>query len=453
MFKERVDSIKEEMITNLCEVVNINSVYKEDETKYPFGKGTHDALEYMLELGRKMGFKTKNLDDYCGYIEFGEGEELVGIIGHLDVVPEGEGWTTPPFEANIRDGKIYGRGTTDDKGPVMASLYAMKIISETMNVNKRVRLILGLNEENDWKCIEHYQEVGEIPTVSFSPDADFPCIYAEKAIMNIFFEQEYSQNADIVIESIDCKNNALNVVPKYCKVKLKSKIDCKEFFQNNSIEGVTVNVEGEKIIIEATGIQAHGAHPELGVNAIGRALITINKLFENYNIKNDFIKFASSKIGMETDGKSLGIKTQSSELGDLTVNLAEFKIENGKLRIGMNLRIPSIVEPEKIKEILENSFSNFQIRYGKSAKSLYVPKDNPLVKLLCNIYNTYTGENREPLAIGGGTYAKAFPNCVSFGAMRPDEEDLCHKVNEYISIKNLVDACNMYCLAIYELCK
>ncbi|MBR3152083.1 MAG: dipeptidase PepV [Clostridia bacterium] len=452
MFKDKIDLIKDEMIDSLSKVVNINSVYCNDDSGYPFGKGTHDALEFMLDLGKKMGFKTKNLDDYCGYIEFGEGEELVGIIGHLDVVPEGEGWTTPPFEVNIRDGKIYGRGTTDDKGPVMAALYAMKIISENMKINKRVRLILGLNEENDWKCVKHYKEVEEIPSVSFSPDADFPCIYAEKAILNVFFEKEFDKNSDIIIKNIDCKNNAMNVVPKYCKVVLESKVNCIDFLEKNLLDGVSFSQNDDEIIIEATGTQSHGAHPELGVNAIGKALIVLKSLFNHFEVENDFVKITSEAIGMETDGKGLGIKTESKELGDLTVNLAEFKIIDNKLRVGMNLRIPSVVSVEEIKNILNNRFDMMKIFYGKEMESLYISKDNELVKLLCEIYNDYMNENREPIAIGGGTYAKAFPNCVSFGAMKPDEEDLCHKVNEYISIRNLIDACNMYALAIYKLC-
>ena len=406
----------------------------------------------MLDLGKKMGFRTKNLDDYCGYIEFGEGDELVGIIGHLDVVPEGEGWTTPPFEANIRDGKIYGRGTTDDKGPVMAALYAMKIVSETMKSNKRVRLILGLNEENNWGCVNHYKEVEEIPSVSFSPDADFPCIYAEKAILNVFFEKEFEENSSIVIKEIDCKNNAMNVVPKYCKVVLESEIDCSEFLKNNLLEGVSYSQNGDEIVIEAAGIQSHGAHPELGVNAIGKILIVLNSLFNHFGVENEFVSITSRVIGMETDGNSLGIKTESKELGDLTVNLAEFKVIGNKLRVGMNLRIPSVVSVNEIKSVLENNFNMLKVFYGKEMESLYIPKDNELVKLLCGIYNDYMNEKREPIAIGGGTYAKAFPNCVSFGAMKPDEEDLCHKVNEFISVKNLVDACNMYAIAIYKLC-
>ena len=150
MFDEFINDKKDEMIENLQKLIQIPSVYEESKNpKMPFGENANKALEYMLELGKKLGFRTKNIDGYCGYIEFGEGEELLGIIGHLDVVPAGEGWANPPFSGTIVDNKIYGRGAIDDKGPVMASLYAMKAVKDTCKVNKRVRLILGLNEEND----------------------------------------------------------------------------------------------------------------------------------------------------------------------------------------------------------------------------------------------------------------------------------------------------------------
>ncbi len=454
MFREKIDKKKDELIKNLCEIVNIPSVYKNDDTEYPFGEDANNALMYMLNLGKQMGFRTKNIDGYCGYIEFGEGEELIGIIGHLDVVPEGEGWDTPPFEATIKDGKIYGRGTTDDKGPVMASLYAMKIISETMKVNKRIRLILGLNEESGWECIKRYKETEEIPNVSFSPDADFPCIYSEKAILNIHFEKEYkSSSDDIVIDSIDCKNNAMNVVPKYCMVKLKvkNKIDeCSKFLNENLLENMCYKIEDTNIIIESEGIQAHGAHPELGINAIGKIINVLNKLFKYFRIDNNFIKIVNEKIGLQTDGDNLGIKTES-ELGNLTVNLARFELKENILSVSMNLRIPKDITIEKVKEIVNKNCEMITVTYSGEMEPLYIPKDNELVKLLCEVYNSYMNENREPIAIGGATYARAFPNCVSFGAMKPDEEDLCHKVNEYISIQNLIDACNMYTLALYEL--
>ena len=152
---------KDELIKNLQELIKIPSVHSEsNNVNEPFGENTVKALEYILNLGQKFGFKTKNIDGYCGYIEFGEGPELIGIVGHLDVVPEGENWTYSPFEAHIENNKIYGRGAIDDKGPVMASLYAMKAVMDycsenNISINKRVRLILGLNEERDWKCRVH----------------------------------------------------------------------------------------------------------------------------------------------------------------------------------------------------------------------------------------------------------------------------------------------------------
>ena len=453
MFRDKVDEKKDELIKSLCEVVSIPSVLKEDDSGFPFGKNVNDCLMYMLDLGKKMGFRTKNIDGYCGYIEFGEGEELVGIIGHLDVVPEGEGWNTPPFEPSIRDGRIYGRGTTDDKGPVMASLYAMKIISETMKVNKRVRLILGLNEENDWKCIERYKKTEEIPTVSFSPDADFPCIYSEKGILNVHLKKEYEPSGDIKIEEIDCKNNAINVVPKYCLVKLSVENrleECKKILDDILLENMNYKIDQNHIIIESYGVQAHGAHPELGVNSISKMIYLLNKLFDMLNMKDEFLSCIDEKIGREIDGKSLGIKTVS-ELGDLTVNLARLELDGNCLVVSMNLRIPKDITTDEVKKRIEKNCSNLDVAYSGEKDYLYIPKDNKLVKLLCNVYNEYMGENREPIAIGGATYARAFPNCVSFGAMKPDEEDLCHKVNEYISIENLIDACNMYTNALYKL--
>ena len=223
MLNNYIDSKKDEIIEEVSNLVRIPSVYEDskDITK-PFGENSAKALEYFLELGKRLGFKTKNIDGFCGYVEFGEGKELLGIIGHLDVVPVGDGWTYEPFNPTVDDGKLYGRGTTDDKGPVIASLYAMKAVMDTSKVNKRVRLIVGLNEERDWKCIKYYKGHEEMPDLGFSPDADFPCIYAEKGIMSIYVKGK-KEDLDVDIIDIDYRNNAMNVVPKYCSMKLKLK--------------------------------------------------------------------------------------------------------------------------------------------------------------------------------------------------------------------------------------
>jgi len=458
MFKNYIDSEKELLLKDLAEMIKIPSKLEGyDNPEYPFGKNIDNALNAFLKIGEKLGFKTKNIDKHCGYIEFGEGEEMVGIVGHLDVVPEGEGWTYPPYELTIKDGNVYGRGTIDDKGPMMAALYAMKAVMEKAEVHKRVRLIIGLNEENDWRGIEYYKEHEELPTVGFSPDADFPCIYSEKALLTVYTEEDYTENPIIKIKGIDCKNNRINVVPKYCAVKLEVTEKISEELKKMLITKIEDDISFTRIqnefYIETRGIQAHAAHPDLGVNAVSKMVNLLNEIFNKFGVENKTIKLLANKIGNEFDGESLGIKHVNEELGDLTLNLASLELKEGKIKSGMNLRIPGDMTIEEIKENITNELKEINPKYEGEKEALYISKDNELVQKLCKIYNEYTGQNKEPLAIGGATFARAFKNCVSFGAMNPDKPDMCHQVDEYIELQNLIDSCNIYAIAIYELAK
>lgn len=380
---------------------------------------------------------------------------MSGIVGHLDVVPEGEGWKHKPFELTIEDGKLYGRGTIDDKGPMMASLYAMKAVKENAKVNKRVRLIIGLNEENDWRCINYYKKHEEMPTVGFSPDADFPCIYSEKALLTVYTEDDYQEDPVIKIKNIDCKNNRINVVPKYCAVKIevvdKISEELKELLITKIEDDISFTRINNEFYIETRGVQAHAAHPDLGVNAVSKMVVLLKEICDKFAVENKTIELLATKIGKETNGENLGIKHENKELGDLTLNLARLELENGKIKSGMNLRIPGDMKLEEVKEKISQQLEEINPYFKGEKESLYIAKDNELVQKLCKIYNDYTGENREPLAIGGATFARAFENCVSFGAMRPENPDMCHQVDEYIEMKNLIDSCNMYAIAIYEL--
>jgi len=462
MNKIDITKWKDEIIKSTCELIQIPSIYEESkDLNKPFGEGTSKALEYILNLAQKLGFKTKNIDGYCGYIEFGEGKEMLGIIGHLDVVPQGEGWKYEPFGGMIQDGKIYGRGAIDDKGPVIASLYAMKAVMEQAKVNKRVRLILGLNEERDWKCIEYYKKHEEAPTIGFSPDADFPCIYAEKGLLTVHLKQDYRANEDIIITNIDCNENAINVVPKYCKIDLKinsEHINKEELikYAKNQITKNNFNIEiqeNENISIISHGISSHAAHPELGVNAISMALVIVNDILKKYGITNELIEKFSQLIGMQYNGENLGINKED-ESGRLTLNVGNCLIIDNSLQIGMNLRVPitiKIDEIEKRFERLEEECLNLNVIFSGRKEALYIPKDNELVKILCDTFNEVTDKNVEPISIGGATYARAFENCVSFGANMPGDRDMCHQVDEFIKIDNLVTSCQIYAEAIYQL--
>ena len=470
MFKNYIN--QDELIKNLQELIKIPSVHGESQnSNAPFGENTVKALNYVLNLGQKLGFKTKNIDGFCGYIEFGSGDELIGIVGHLDVVPEGENWTYPPFGAQIVDNKIYGRGSIDDKGPVMASLYAMKAVMDYCNelsisINKRVRLILGLNEERDWKCIDYYKKHEEIPSIGFSPDADFPCIYAEKGLISPFLVMDYSifLDKDIVLKNIDCNNNPLNVVPKYCScvISVKNEIKIKDvdnlvqkFVAEYHFNITTEIINNSELRIISYGVQAHAAHPDLGVNAISRLIIILDKLFKNYNIVIPIFDLFTKYIGLDYNGEKLDINIPD-ESGELTLNVGQFYFDNNTLKIGFNLRVPINTK----FELIENNFSSVRKKFdnvyceftGKKAP-LYVSKDSYLVKALCKIYNETMVSNDEPIAIGGATYARAFDNFVSFGANLPDQKDMCHQTDEFISIDNLMLACEIYAKAIYELLK
>lgn len=463
MFKNYIDELKEQIISSTCDLIKIPSVNSESNNPaMPFGEECSHTLEYVLDLANNLGFKTKNIDGYCGYVEFGEGEELMGIIGHLDVVPEGENWTYTPFSATIANGNIYGRGSIDDKGPVIASLYAMKAVMDNCKIKKRVRLILGLNEERDWKCIEYYKLHEEIPNFGFSPDADFPCIYAEKSLLNVHLKSNYEATDKIKIISIDYNNNAMNVVPKFCKIKLNidNDINIDECIINLTIImkkhnfNITVNKENDNnIIIESFGMSAHSAHPDLGINAISNIIIVLHELLKIYNINIELLSVFCRYIHTQYNGDDLNINFPD-ESGNLTLNVARFFIEDNTLGISMNLRIPIHTHIETVKNKFINIFesNSITVAFDGEKASLYIPKDDYLVTTLCSIFNEITGKNEEPIAIGGATYARAFPNCISFGANMPGDEDMCHKVDEFISIDNLILTTNIYATAIYKLC-
>lgn len=464
MFEKEIDLLKEDIISSTCELIRIPSVLSDSSSpSMPFGENCNKALEYMLDLGNRLGFRTKNVDGYCGYIEFGEGEDLVGIIGHLDVVPEGENWTYLPFLATIADNKIYGRGTIDDKGPVIASLYAMKVVMETCKITKRVRLILGLNEENDWKCIEYYKKHEEIPSFGFSPDADFPCIYAEKGLLSVFICSPIVKEK-IQIVKIDCNQNAINVVPKYCKITLSvdksiSLDDCIHNLQNLvdshhfSISIHKEFIEKNIFSINSHGVSAHAAHPDLGTNAISQALVVLYELFQMYGITNDLLSYFYKNLNLEYNGKSLEIDVQD-ESGSLTLNVAQLNIQESNLVLGMNLRIPIHTTIDFIKENITASLpSSMAVSFSGEKKALYLPKDNWLIQTLCEVFHKTTGLDATPIAIGGATYARAFPNFVSFGSNMPGNKDMCHQIDEFISLDNLMLATKIYANAIYELCK
>lgn len=476
MFENYILNNRKKIVESVCDLITYPSISIEtSDKKTPFGSSCSDVLKHFLNLANVLGFRTKNIDGYCGYAEFGEGKDLVGIIGHLDVVPANENdWTYSPFIPTIVDNKIYGRGAIDDKGPVTASLYAMKAVMDYMNENKipfkkRVRLIVGLNEEKDWKCIDYYKAHEEIPTIGFSPDSDFPCIYAEKSVLSINITDDISniyslgkrnQNSPIIIEDFDCNNNAINVVPKFCSVTLNinNSIDsnkfidiCKETIEKYKYEIDLYKIDNSHIKLSSYGIAAHSAHPELGNNAITKLIIILNEIFIAFKlyvpIFADFIKL----IGDDYTGKNLKLNI-NDESGTLTLNTSQLYIKDNKYVIGINLRIPVHTTPDFIISTFKKNFKE-NIEIIRMQNSLYIDKNNEFVQRLCSIFNETCNTDYKPIAIGGATYARAFPNCISFGMNFPGNKDMCHQADEFVEIDKLILSTNIYAKTIYELIK
>lgn len=457
MFDKFIDEKQDEIISAVSELVKIPSVTTiTDNPTTPFGEHCTNALNYILELGNSMGFRTKNVDNYCGYIEFGEGEELVGIIGHLDVVPalETDGWTTPPFSPVIRDGKLFGRGTIDDKGPVVSALYAMKAIKDTCQISKRVRLIIGLNEERGWKCIDYYKEHEEWPSIGFSPDANFPAIFAEKGILSLELKNQF-EFKDFEIISISTNNNAINVVPKYAAIQLKQKdnssIDL-DILSNTFVENIkTTILDNNSIQIESFGIASHAARPHLGTNAIK---ILVEFLLNNFEFNSDYLKqiYDMGLFDIHSP-KFLSETTLEDESGILTSNVAVMDYIDNKLVFQINLRVPVTISLDEIQNKYTSISNEIEVTRLSVQEPLYVEKDSFLVTTLLNVFKNKTGLDVKPIAIGGGTYARAFKNFISYGANMPGNPDLCHQVDEYIKLDDLNLATKIYANAIYELSK
>lgn len=460
---EVLNEYKQDMVGMLQELLRIKSVNAPAKGDMPFGEGIHNALVYTLNKGEELGFKVKNVDNYAGHIEMGEGKELLGILVHLDVVPEGSDWKFDPYGGEIEDGKIYGRGAIDNKGPAAAVLYAMKALKEAdVKFNKRVRLILGTNEETSkWEGIYHYLRKEETPNLGFVPDANFPVIHAEKGILifDLIKKIKATSEQGPQLKSI-IGGNAPNMVPDACKAIIMAK-DYNEILEkanefNKGEHKVKTRVRGKSMEITAEGVSAHGAHPEKGQNAISVLMQFLGNLKLSNDDINEFIDFYNQKIGFNHYGENIGCFMEDNASGQLIFNVGQIQVDNKTAGLTINIRYPVTFKSEKVYESIRTVTDEFEFGIVKKHEQLpiYLEKDHPLVRTLMNVYKKHTGdEESEPIVIGGGTYARAFENAVAFGPTFVGQPSLEHQKNEYVSINNLFHAAQIYTDAIYELVK
>ena len=415
MQNERAD-LKRDLKT----LLSFPSVQQPAEEGMPFGRPVREALGFMLARGESFGFRAKNVDGYAGHVEWGEGDVL-GILTHLDVVPAGSDWSVPPFDATFRDGKIYGRGVLDDKGPALCVLYAMKRLREEgFAPKKKIRLIMGCNEETGWKCMEYYMAHEEMPAIGFSPDGDFPVIHCEKGVLNVRLT---FRGISPAIREL-CGGERVNMVPDRARAVIERK--------------------GELVTLAETGISSHGSQPQLGKNAIFALLEKLAGIDPVIDLLNE--KFTNTFFG-----EHCGLACSDEKSGRLTLNLGRMEKRGDALDVCLDIRYPVSFEKKEILAKLEDLGAELAVT--GSHDSLYVDPQSELVRTLLDSYRRVTGREGESIAIGGATYARILKNGVAFGPMFPDEPSTIHKADECTTEENFFSLVDIYCDAIRRLAK
>ena len=434
----------DDIVQSTVDILKFDSSLKEADGDYPFGKETADCLHFFLNLAEEMGFETHNYDNYVGEVVFGEGKDFA-ILAHLDVVPAGNGWKYPPFGGVINDDvsdggvegmKIWGRGAMDDKGPAIVCLYCLKALKDNGIIPQRkIKLIVGCNEECGWKCIEHYNKVAKMPKMGFTPDADFPVIYAEKGILHFTCDFPISVAPMTALKA----GERANMVCDYAEAILTRKAGNKLVGYENPIAGTTFSYDNTTNILRVRGKSAHGSTPDMGANALQALLCFLASFNEDCKKAYDLL-FADVT----------GLKNMNDKTGYLTMSPDVASFKNGVLKITTDIRFPSTHKKEEIFEKLdaygvEYSVDNYQAPLYNNPKS-------KLISTLMNIYNETTGNNEQPIAIGGGTYARALECGCAFGPELCGEEATIHQPNEYVTFDRIHLMSEVYYNAILAMC-
>ena len=445
-----IESMHDEMIDTLQKWIRVPSVKGEAAPGAPFGKEVRSMLDMALADCEQMGFKTQNFDGYIAHADLGEGsdEDALAILAHLDVVPEGDGWKYPPYGAVIENGRMYGRGTSDDKGPAVAALYAMKAVKDAgIPLRHKVRLILGCDEESGWADLAHYNKVATMPRMGFSPDASYPIINIEKGICRLELHGVLSNEGLQVIAFNNGERP--NVIPGRASALVAG--DAATVAQAEAAAKkldipAEVQLTDKGVSITVTGISGHAAYPETARNANGEMLLLLREL----GVQGDLCLLAD-KIGLDYKGEGLEISVSDGISGYLTCNLGIIRAGEGGVYATLDIRYPVMTNPDMIIKNVSASLPGMRVDAMEVKEPHHVPAGSELVQKLLDAYHEVTGYERKCLYTGGGTYARSLQEGVAFGASFPQDEDLAHQANEYADIEGLYKNIKIFALAIVKL--
>lgn len=447
---------EQDLLDDLCAMLRIPSVKEDPQPGAPYGQANRDALDFALSRASEWGMATKDLDHKIGYAEFGQGERLIMSLGHLDVVPVGPGWKFPPFGAEIDNGYVYARGAVDDKGPTMACFYAARAIQQCCpDLNARIRIVFGCDEESGMTCVERYSETEEAPTFGIAPDSGWPLVHAEKGIADLFIEVPVVPSAFQLLSLAG--GQRLNIVIDHCVATVKVHGDVRDEVVEKLGKIWDKNVatswdSPEVLRIEAGGKAAHGSRPFSGDSAatrVFRVLLDLSPL-------STATFYEELLWSTHPSGVGLGIHGSDEVSHDLTSNLGVVSLENGKVRLAVNVRYPVTWPGSKVQELCEKWLSSklssgFKLVDFHDSPSLYFPLDHPMVAAIVDVYRSETGDtSREPGVMGGGTYARKLPNTVSIGTGWEGDGD-AHETDERCKVEHVFKMSRIYAHILYRL--
>lgn len=450
----------QEMIDALRTLVKHPSVRGVSSTGAPFGQPIADTLNEYLQMAESYGFSTKNIDNYAGTVCYGSSPKLA-ILSHLDVVPVGNDWTLSPFDVTKKDGYLYGRGVIDDKGPTIATLFALRAIKDLqIPLQHGVKLIVGCDEESGSEDMDYYQQIESFPEYVFTPDGEFPVINIEKGRVQANFENPVELTAaPRCVLSIKA-GTVVNAVPNEATAILRgfSKEDIFEAIDHLGTHGLSFETNEEDSLLTLTvhGLAAHASKPELGVNALTGLLMVLSALHLDGCDSTDRIQSFSTLFPFkEIDGTHAGINCSDEESGALTAVLSCFELTDSSCLAKCDIRFPVSKTKKDIIESLTAVASQHHLQlHCTGVEPHHVPTDSPFIQSLLEVYENVTGEKGYPIAIGGGTYVHGIPGGVAFGAEYPNEtdENHMHGADERIEIEKLIETAVIYAHAIEKIC-
>ena len=454
-----IDDHASEMINCLSALVSIPSVKAASEANMPYGKENARALAQMLDMAKNYGFTVTNHENYVGTIDMDPTKEnKLGVLCHLDVVPEGTGWKNPPYTLTLSGGKLYGRGTSDDKGPAIAVLFAMRALKECgYELSKNMRLIVGTDEECGSSDLAYYRAKEALPPYVFTPDATYPVINLEKGRMAGKFVRQINGGGEKTIVSVK-GGVAPNAVPEKVTAVIKGftslEIQAAKKYLPDYVT-MDVNYEGDTTSLTVNGKAAHASTPYAGKNAITALLRVLGALKTTDETASVFASLSKIFVYGEFDGSSLGIKAEDAKSGELTFVFSMIDYENGDFSSAFDVRFPICENVASVRGKLEAALATVGLSIGefRGVEPHYVDENSEFIQTLLRVYTEFTGNEGRCLAIGGGTYVHGIEGGVAFGAEVLGEDNHVHGADEFISLNQFLLNAKIFAEAILRICQ